>query len=325
MSFPRLSTVTQGYLIAKAAKGLSDNTIRNYRNNLNRFVGWLDDPPIDAITSRQIEAYFKYLNDEFRIVRHGSHKIKETRPLSAKSIQNAWAAINNFWKWASAEFEVSNPFKIPFIKANTKPVDPVPQEEIEKLLKACDYVVRAMGDTRYRSRRSTAKRDRAIILLLVDSGLRVSELCDLRIENVDFQGKRAYVKSGKGDKARFVYFGKVCSQAMWRYFVERFPAGKARGSEPFFVINDDIHPMDRHSVRLIVRRLGKKVGDPGLHPHRFRHTFAIQFLRNGGNIFELQQLLGHSSLEMVQHYARLAETDLENAAMRSSPADHWKL
>jgi integrase/recombinase XerD len=67
------------------------------------------------------------------------------------------------------------------------------------------------------------------------------------------------------------------------------------------------------------------VGDPNLHPHRFRHTFAIQFLRNGGNIFALQQLLGHSSLEMVKHYAQLAEMDLENAATHSSPADNWRL
>lgn len=163
-----------------------------------------------------------------------------------------------------------------------------------------------------------------MILLMVDAGVRVSELCNLTVGDVDLKANRAYV-TGKGDKPRYVYFGKICGQALWRYFVERFPNAKAKDDEPFFVTTDGIHTLDRHAVRLVIRRLGEKVGDPALHPHRFRHTFAVQFLRNGGNIFALQQLLGHSSLEMVKHYAQLAEMDLEDAATHSSPADNWRL
>jgi integrase/recombinase XerD len=324
MSFPVLSAAIQGYLIGKSARGLSDNTLRNYKADLERFALWLGDPPIDTITSRHIERHFQYLNEEFLVTHHGPHAIEAPRHLSDKSIKNTWGTLSNFWKWATAEFGISNPFGIPPIKANTKPVDPVPQEEVEKLLKACDFAVREVGGTRYKSRRPTAKRDKAIILLMLDAGVRVSELCELHVGDVDFQAGRAYVV-GKGEKPRYVYFGKICKQAMWRYFVERFPDTKARTTEPFFVNVDGIHSLDRHSVRLVIQRLGKKVGDNDLHPHRFRHTFAIQFLRNGGNIFELQALLGHSSLEMVQHYARLAEMDLESAAVRSSPADRWRL
>lgn len=324
MSFPNLSAAIEGYLITKSAKGLSPNTLRNYRVDLERFARWVHDPPVDTITSRQIERYFQYLNEDFRIVSYGTHLVKTSKKLSAKSVQNAWSALNNFWKWIETEFGVSNPFNVPYIKANTKPVDPVPQDEVERLLKACDYAVRQNGGTRYKTKRPTAKRDKAIILLMVDTGVRVSESCGLTVGDVDFKANRAYV-TGKGDKARYVYFGKICGQAMWRYFIERFPNAKAKADEPFFASVDGIHSLDRHGVRLMVRRLGVKVGDPNLHPHRFRHTFAIQFLRNGGNIFALQQLLGHSSLEMVQHYARLAEMDLENAAQRSSPADHWRL
>ena len=73
----------------------------------------------------------------------------------------------------------------------------------------------------------------------------------------------------------------------------------------------------------IVVKIGKRAGIASAHPHRFRRTFAVQFLRNGGDIFTLQMLLGHSSLEMVKHYAKLAAIDAEQAHRRASPADHW--
>jgi len=324
MSFPTLLAAIEGYMIAKAAKRLSPNSLRSYRGDLERFAERLNNPTLEKVTSKQIEQFFKFLSEDFRIEYCGSYKIKKPKKLSAKSIQNAWSVINNFWKWAAIEFDIDNPFNVPYIKANTKPVNPVSQSEIKSLLKACDYAMRKNGSTRYKTKRQTAKRDRAMILLMVDTGVRVSELCNLTVGDVDLKANRAYV-IGKGDKPRYVYFGKICGQALWRYFVERFPNAKAKNDEPFFVTIDGIHTLDRHAVRLAIRRLGEKVGDPNLHPHRFRHTFAVQFLRNGGNIFALQQLLGHSSLDMVRHYAQLAEIDLEDAATHSSPADNWRL
>ena len=108
VSYPSLSRAVQGFILTKTASGLSHYTIRNYQTDLLRFTEWAKDPPIDAVTSRQMEAYFKYLREEFRITKRGANEIPP-RKLSTKSIQNAWGALSSFWNWASQEFEIPNP------------------------------------------------------------------------------------------------------------------------------------------------------------------------------------------------------------------------
>jgi integrase/recombinase XerD len=83
--------------------------------------------------------------------------------------------------------------------------------------------------------------------------------------------------------------------------------------------------MTRVSVPAGPVRLGAKAGVQACHPHRFRHTFAVNFLRNGGNAFELQMALGHTTLQMVQTYLALAQADLDAAHRKASPVENWRL
>jgi site-specific recombinase XerD len=324
MSYPYLSRAIEGFLLSKSSSGRSPNTIRNYKQELGRFVEWLGDIPIDEISSNQLKEYLKYLRDDFRITHVATTPISP-RKLSSKSLRNTWGTLSSFWTWASNEFDFDSPFDLIPIKAHTKPINPLNMDEIGKLLKGCETSMKlSRGKKTFASKRRTCKRDRAIILTLLDTGMRVSELCGINIEDVNFETGRIFV-TGKGNKSRYVYLGKVSRQAIWRYLIERFPSEKPPLKEPLFISYDGIHRLSRQGVLLLLKRLGKKAGIPNVYPHRFRHTFSVQFLRNGGNVFELQQLLGHSDLAMVKRYVRVASLDLEMIVKKASPADNWRL
>ena len=319
-----LSKAVEGFLLSKSACGRSPNTIRNYRKELARFIEIVGDKDIGAVTNEDAEKYLHYLKNDFRITQQGTTQIKP-RKITSKTLRNAWGTLSVFWRWVSSEFGVPNPFKVHPVRAFTKPINPFSFEEIEAILKATEkYERRIRNGTSYTSRRPTALRDKTIILTLLDTGIRVSELIGIEMGDIDLELGRILVL-GKGQKQRYIYLGKVSRQALWKYITERYPKTTPPKDDPLFLDKDGIHRLTRTGVLLLVRRLGEKASVQNVHPHRFRHTFAIQFLRNGGNILELQHVLGHEDLGMVKNYVQLAQLDLENAARRSSPADNWRL
>ncbi len=325
MDYPTLSRTIEGFLLHISAAGRSHNTIRNYRMDLNRFSNWLNDLRIDAVESKHIEEFLSYMKNDYRITHVGIRKIITPRSLSKKSLHNIHGCLAVFWKWASAEFQLPNPFKVPHIKYYPKPIAPLTEKEVEALLVACKSIKKQPEHRKgYSSTRTTYKRDKAIILTLLDTGMRVSELCDLKVKDYTQESSRLMV-TGKGSKTRFVYLGKVSSQSLWSYLLERFPSHQPDPEDPLFAERLGIHSLTRTNVLNLIKRLGVKAEVKDVYPHKFRHTFAVQFLRNGGNVFELQQLLGHSDITMVRRYVQLAQIDLERSAKRASPADRWRL
>ena len=218
---------------------------------------------------------------------------------------------------------------VPSPKFEEPPIEPFTKEEVEALLKACETSkeVNDLDRRKFTMRRSTAKRDQALIMVLLDTGLRAFELCALKIGDVDLKTGKVQVKHGrlggaKGGKGRTVFLGKTARRALWRYLVDRADGKDA--DAPLFTDRYN-HNLNKNSLRLAIARLGKNAGIKHCHSHRFRHTFAITYLRSGGDVFPLQSLLGHSTLDMVQHSARIAEIDVEQAHNRASPADNWRL
>jgi len=212
-------------------------------------------------------------------------------------------------------------------------IDPLPvsdpvietftKDEIAALLKACDVTHTWKNRAATTNARSTAFRDRAIILTLLDTGCRASELCgicvgdlNLNTNSIKLHGKGP----GRDGKERIVYFGKRTSQAVWKCLLPRLNSSK--DDDRLFVVgpDSDLRPMTRDVLRKLLHRIGERAGIANVYPHRFRHTFAINYLRNEGDILTLQALLRHSDLEMVKRYARIAQTDCADAHRRASPS-----
>ena len=310
----RTASWVAGFLVYARAEGLSPCTIADYSTGLRHFARWLGDRDPLALSTAELRGFFATLRD----VPNG-----RGGTLSPKTVRNAWAALRSFYRWLADETSTPNPMlAVQMPKAVPPVIEPLSRAQIAALLKACDQTRAAVthGRDAFAMSRDTAKRDRAIVLVLLDSGLRASELCALTVADVDVTTGYVLVKRGKGGKGRITYIGKQTRRALWRYLSSR----KTTPAEPLFVARTG-HPLDRDRLGALLANLGDRAGVPDVHPHRLRHTFATEFLRNGGNLLALQRLLGHSSLEMVRRYATIAESDLQRAHEAGSPADQWRL
>lgn len=308
----RLDYALEGYWLSRQ-RDLSVHTVADYTvtfRRLTEFVG--ADREFEKITTADVNRFLNHLRDDLG--------------LSAKTLLNAWTALSSLWTWAESDAEVRHVIrgKVKRPSYRRPQVEPFTEEEVRKLLAACDHM-RAWDRRNGRyvdGDRPTAVRDRAMLLMMVDCGLRVSELTGLNVGDYDPKRGQITIRHGKGDKKRVINVANVARQAMWKYLRER-GATKAV-DEPLFVSGTGGR-MDRTAVRAIVMRAGERAGVAKAHPHRFRHTFAVNFLRNGGNPLALQDILGHEKLDTVRIYVRLAQTDLAKAQLGASPADRWGL
>jgi integrase/recombinase XerD len=321
-----LSKAITGFIQYKAAEGLSPTTLRSYEHDLKLWLEYMTDMPVKWIKTPKVRDYFVWLRTDYEPRRiTGNHQ-----PLAPKTIRNFYISLSAFFTWAVEEFDLPNPIKaIPAPKFEEPPIEPFSKDEVEALLKAClsSKEVEPKDRRKFTMRRTTGRRDQAIILTLLDTGLRASEISALKVGDVDLKTGRAQIKHGraggaKGGKGRTVYLGKAARRAVWRYLAEREDGDTP--DAPLFLVKYD-RPLNKDALRLVINHLGRKAGVKKCYPHRFRHTFAITYLRSGGDVFTLQALLGHSTLDMVKHYARIAEIDVEQAHRRASPADNWRL
>ena len=317
-----LSRAMAGFIHYKIAAGKSPYTIRNYRTTFAKLQNYLGtDPPLAAIERSQLIDFFAWLQEEY-VSKPGGIATGQSVKLGAKTILNIHADLSSLWHWAVDEdfVEINIVRTIESPNAKSPPVDPFTQKDIEALLGVCERKAsHRAGDERHAA---IAERNHLIILLLVDTGLRAQELCDITRDDMDMSANKIRVR-GKGDKERVVYFGKRTAKALWRYITPRLSDGECR----LFTVGpaDDPRPLPRLVLRQTLLRIGQRAGVANVYPHRFRHTFAITYLRNGGDLFTLQDLLGHSDLAMVRRYARIAQADCARAHQKASPVDNWRL
>ena len=302
----KLSEAIEGYWLDKRLE-FSETTIPGYRLTFRRLVEFLNDAHINAVTSDDLRRFLLHL---------------ETLKLSKRTVHDCWIHLSSLWTWAEKELGVAHVIrgKIKQPPFTTRKINAFTQDEIKRIVKGVQTYRRSRNGKAFDAIRASCDRDLAIVLTLVDSGLRASELCALTIADYDQKRGRMRVQHGKMDKERFVIVGKRTQKAIWRYLTLR---DDTRPNEPLFVTRNDT-PIKRNELGHILKRVGERAAVPNTHPHRFRHTFAITFLRNGGSMVVLKELLGHETLAMVLHYAQVAEMDIDNASQHS-PVDNWKL
>ena len=312
-----LSNLIEGYSLCARSEGISENTILL----TGRAVGYLRNflvrsqlsTKVELIGVSEIRSFILHLKEAQRFEFHPLIKSHD-RKLTGHTINCYLRSISAFWSWLSKEgFIDSNPFvKIKIPKAPRKVITPFTEEQIQGLLQAID------------TSSTAGLRTYAMVLMLLDTGTRLGELIGLKKNDVDLRNKTLKV-FGKGAKERRLPIGKRLLAALWKYQLYR--PQPATGSIGNFFLTRDGWPLTKNRVETIIKNLGRKAGLEGVRcsPHTFRHTFCIQFLRNGANLFSLQQMTGHSSLEVLRGYVALAESDLKIAHQRFSPADNLNL
>jgi site-specific recombinase XerD len=205
--------------------------------------------------------------------------------LSPQSIQCYVRAIKAFFNWLYKEgYTKENRLeRLKKPKAPKKLIDPLAEAEIAVLLSSID------------AHTSWGARNTTIVLLMLDTGLRFTEL--LTLDMKDLHLEESYVKvMGKGQKERIVPFGSSAQNALMKY-IYHFRADPTGGNQVF--LNLDGSPMPQTGLKLMFQRLAESSGVRRLHTHLLRQTFAVNYLMNGGDVFTLQQILGHTTLEMV--------------------------
>jgi integrase/recombinase XerC len=280
-----LGRAIEHFLTAKAAEGASPKTIEWYRMVLGRAGRDLGvDRALDSLTSNELRAWLLTL--------------RET--LSPISVAGYVRGLKAFGRWCVTE-EIG---KAAALRALRRPR--VPHKLVEPL---DDAALRRMLD-------AASVRDRAIVLLMLDTGLRLSELAGLRPSDLRPDGSLKVM--GKGARERIVPVGGVARQALVRYlrqgnFADAGAAvfrGRGGGA------------LGARGVQQVFKRLKTRARIPGrCSPHLLRHTFAHAYLLNGGDAFSLQRMLGHTTLDMVKRYVALADTDLAARHAVASPAD----
>ena len=302
------SQAVSGYTLYAQARGLSPHTIADYHNTFRKFQIHLGaDLPILKITPQHVRLFLI------------------AQPVTNKTLLNYHTGLSALWTWLISEKWAADHIlrHVDAPEPEQRAIVPYTEQDIRAML-AC------LGSTRTYRRRGQrpsnhglphVERNRAIILTLLDTGVRASELCDLAMHNLDLRNHRIKV-FGKGAKERSLPISSNTGQAIWRYLAAE--RSEAHIGEPLFITSEN-KPFDRHLLRQQLERIGARAGVTDITVHRFRHTFAITYLRNHGDPYALQMMLGHSTMEMVRTYLAIAQADLDDSHRRASPVSNWRL
>lgn len=271
-------------------RGLARNTVRMYRDSLETFEGWMEEQGltrVPEITTAHLRAY-------------AARSLEQVSPGAAHA---RLRPLKTMLRWCVNEgvMEADPTRRLRLPKIPDRDLKVVRPATFRRLLKGA-----LMG--------RKPMRDAALLLALYDTGLRASEVCALKVDDID-SGGFLRVVGGKGGKDRMAPVGRETVRALRSYVLQERP----ETTLPELFLVDEETPMTRNTLAKMLHRLCETAGVENLSAHAFRRGMAVEFMRQGGDQFALQRIFGHATLHMTNRYARLDRDDLKAAHRRASP------
>jgi integrase/recombinase XerC len=295
------------FLLSCKAEGKSYGTIECYGDKLKGFLwyatnyDWPDD--IEAITTNHLREFLAYLRETPH--RFNSKCPRAMKPINSTTIQKYYRALSALFSWSVSEgiLETNCLVKIKVPRAEKKVVKSLSSTEVNQL-------ILHFGDS------FDGIRNKAIILVLVDCGLRLGELLNLKLFDINME--QQLIKADGKTGERVVRFGSTTGKALKKYLKLR---NSINGNNDSLWLTEKGATLKDSSAETMFIKLSKRTG-VRVHPHLLRHTFATMWLRNGGDSLLLQRLLGHTTLMMTNRYCQAVGCyDAIEAHKRYSPVD----
>jgi site-specific recombinase XerD len=301
-----LSSLVDVFASTKLTEGKSKVTVSWYRDMLARFVTWSGDGKLTELTLQNARAFIGHL--QAKKERYEDHPMskKKAGGLSPHTIHGYVRSLKVFSSWLAEEgFTPSDVLaKLKRPKLPETVVEVLTDEEINRIL----------ADINPNS--FLGSRLHAMVLLMLDSGIRATELLTLTINAIDLTNGRIKV-IGKGNKERVVPIGGTTKKTLMRYLNLYRPDVET----PQVFTSVDGQALTYTALSHTLMRLGERVDVPRLHAHLFRHSFACRYLENGGDVTSLKLLMGHSSIETTMIYVHLSQKFIDTRHHVHSPVD----
>lgn len=280
----------------KNEKRYPDTTINSYERDLNNYYGYIEAKKINyiEINKDQIREYLKYLDD---------------LKLSKNSISRLLSTLRHFYSFLIINNKLTkNQFKlIKNPKKDKKLPNFLQSDEFQKIIDSIDLTT------------PLGIRNRLIIELLYATGLRVSELTSIKLNDINKINKEIRV-NGKGSKERIVFFGDYALKFLELYLTESRGELLSKQKSDFLLINNKGGNLTSRGIEKIIDDIVKKAAlKHNISPHVLRHTFATDLLNNGADLKSVQELLGHSSLSTTQIYTHITNERLRSVYLKSFP------
>ncbi len=290
----KLAKAIEGYIIDCRTRNLSHKTISWYEQKLKYLIRWLDEEEdveqLDDVTIAQLRTFVLDLQVA-QVGRTTVNKNGDMTEISPLTVKGYVQVIKGFFTWCFKEELVEkNPtirLKMPSIPDYLIPT--FTQDHVQRMMDSCN------------TSKTLGYRDYTMMLVLLETGIRISELCDLRIQDVHTDYIRVV---GKGKKDREVGVSAPVSKYLWKYInMHRKPHDE---NEQRVFMNRYSVPITPTGVDQVLDDIGERAGVTGVRvsAHTFRHTFACTYLEQGGEIYKLSRLLGHSSVEVTEEYLK---------------------